>query len=148
MLVAAWTAQADVLELLLEAGADVNATDEAGATALLRAATFEEKVRLLVARGAQVRANSQLSTPLILAARKPGNSRTVRFLLDRGAEVNVTNLFGATALMAATAAGDVETVRMLLDAGAEVNAMPNLELRRFHLGRRSHRVDVGRLSRP
>ena len=89
---AALNADAAMLELLIKAGADVNATNQAGATALMRAATFEDKVRLLVAKGADVKARSHMgNNALILAARKPGNSRTVKFLLDRGADPNATN---------------------------------------------------------
>ena len=51
------------------------------------AATFEDKTRLLVAKGADVKARSCMgNAAIILAARKPGNSRTVKLLLDRGAD--------------------------------------------------------------
>lgn len=125
LMAAALNADTDVLELLLLAGADVNVTNQAGVTALMRAATFEDKTRLLVEKGAGVEARSRTgNSALILAARKPGNSRTVKFLLDRGADPNATNYFGATVLMAATAADDIATVRLLLDRGANVNAIP------------------------
>jgi ankyrin repeat protein/mono/diheme cytochrome c family protein len=117
----------EAVQLLLKAGADVQATNRAGATALLRAATFEEKAALLVAAGASVNARSALgNTPLHLAARKPGNHRTVRLLLDHGAQANATNMFGATPLMAAAAAGDLESARLLLERGADINARPNM----------------------
>src|SRR5262249_47318025 len=55
-------------------------------TALVRAATNHEKTRLLVDAGATVRVRTALgNTPLILAARRSGNSRTVQLLLDRPA---------------------------------------------------------------
>ncbi len=135
LMAAALYAGADVLKLVLNAGTDVNATNEAGATALIRAATSEEKARLLVAGGANVNAGSQLgNAALILAARKAGNSGTVKLLLDHGADVNATNLYGATALMAATAAEDESSVRLLLDHGADVNARPNMNTDGFIWG--------------
>jgi hypothetical protein len=127
LMVAALSGDATLLEMLLKAGANVNATNPARATALMRAAVFPEKVRMLVAHGADVRARSALgNSALILAARRPGNHRTVAFLLEHGAEVNVQNRFGATALMAAVAAEDAESVRLLLDRGADPNARPNM----------------------
>jgi ankyrin repeat protein len=117
-----------IVEMLIKAGSDVNAVNPARATALMRAATFQDKTRLLVAAGANVNARSRMgNTPLILAARRAGNSQTVTFLLDRGADANAANVFGATALMAATAAEDIDSVRLLLDHGADVNAKPKMD---------------------
>jgi ankyrin repeat protein len=128
LMAAALNGDAEVLGLLLEAGADVHATNEAGADALMRAATFEEETRLLVARGADVKARSRFgNTALLLAARRPGNSRALKLLLDRGADPNATNVLGATALMAAAAAGDVDSVLALIDAGADLNAKPAMD---------------------
>src|SRR5215468_4698477 len=59
----------EAVRLLLDKGADVNAKNAAGATALMWAATDLGKVRLLVERGANVNAASNLGhTALELAA--------------------------------------------------------------------------------
>jgi len=135
LMAAAWLADVGMLELLLKAGAEVSATNKAGATALMRATTVEDMTRLLVSKGAVVNARSQLNnSALILAARKPGNSRTVKLLLDCGAEANATNVFGTTAIMCAAAAGDMDSVRLLLDAGADINAKPNMNVDGFIFG--------------
>lgn len=128
LMAAALDADAAIVKRLLQAGAAVNATNAAGATALMRAATFEDKARLLVEAGADVRASSVLgNTALLLAARRPGNERTVRLLLERGADVNRANAFGATPLMAAAAARDLATVRLLLGRGADIDARPAMD---------------------
>lgn len=115
----------DSLRALLDHGAEVNATNARGATALMRAAYDPAKVALLLERGADVSQRSGFgTTALMLAARTSGSHRSVKALLERGADVNATNLFGATALMAATASGDLATVRLLLEAGADPNAHP------------------------
>src|SRR5262249_26087535 len=82
LILAAFYAGPECVALLLEKGADANAANQAGVTALVRAATNYEKARLLVAAGADVRVRTADlgNTPLILAARRPGNSRTVELL--------------------------------------------------------------------
>jgi ankyrin repeat protein len=114
------------VELLLERGASVNAANKAGVTALIRAATCYEKTRLLVDAGAKVRVRTAGlgNTPLILAARRARNSRTVKLMLQRGADATERNNAGISPLIAAAASGDLETVRLLLDAGANANDFP------------------------
>src|SRR5262249_22031243 len=65
------------------------------------------------------------NTPLILAARRAGNSRTVQLLLARGADVNDRNNGGISPIIAGAASGDIETVRSLLDAGANADDCPD-----------------------
>ena len=84
LILASFYASPKCVALLLEKGADANAANKAGVTALIRAATNYEKTRLLVDAGAKVRVRTADlgNTPLILAARRAGNSRTVKLLLD------------------------------------------------------------------
>jgi len=78
-----------------------------------------------VAAGASVRTRTALgNTPLVLAARRAGNSRTVKLLLDRGADATGPNAAGVGPVLAAAASGDPETVRLLLDAGAKPDEFP------------------------
>ena len=123
------------LRLLLERGAQVNATNAAGATALMRAAVDARKVALLLEHGAVVEARSGLgNTALLLAARPADSHRAVGLLLARGADVKATNWFGATALMAAAAGGDATSARLLIKHGADVNAQPGADHLAFILG--------------
>jgi ankyrin repeat protein len=66
------------------------------------------------------------NTPLILAARRPGNDRTVKLLLERGANAGEHNNVGVSPLIAGAASGDLETVRLLLDAGAKLDDLPGM----------------------
>ncbi|HMD47553.1 MAG TPA: ankyrin repeat domain-containing protein [Bryobacteraceae bacterium] len=113
---------APVLEQLLKKGADPNKANDAGATALIWAATDLEKIRVLVNHDANVNARSaDLRTPLMMAARRPGNSATVKFLLDHGANPNPNNrpdVEGAPLIDAANA-GDPASMELLLAKGAE-----------------------------
>jgi ankyrin repeat protein len=120
LILASFYAGPACVALLIEKGGDVNVANKAGVTALIRAATSYEKTRLLVAAGAKVRVRTALgNTPLILAARRAGNSRTVQLLLMHGADAAERNKAGVGPLLSAAASGDVETARLLLDAGAK-----------------------------
>src|SRR5262249_22720073 len=100
--------------------------NKAGVTALVRAATNYAKTRLLVDAGAKVgvRTADLGNSPLILAARRAGNSRTVRLLLERGADAAGRDNAGVSPLTSGAASGDLETVRLLLDAGAKADDFP------------------------
>src|SRR5579883_623078 len=128
LILASFYGSPECVELLIERGADVNAANKAGVTALIRAATSYEKTRMLLAAGANVQVRTALgNTPLMLAARRAGNSRTVQLLLKRGAEATERNNGGVSPILAGAASGDVVTVRLLLDAGAKVDDFPELK---------------------
>lgn len=123
------------MQRLIERGADVHATNFAGADALMRAAFDADKAALLLKHGAKAKTRSVLgNTALMLAARTANSHRTVEMLLEHGADPAATNNWGATALMAAAAGGDVESVRLLLSHGAPVNAQPGASHESFVLG--------------
>ena len=92
------------LEHLLACGADVNARNEDGVTALMRAsATGQlEIATVLIESGAHIdvqRADG--FTPLMLASFF-GHADVVKMLVGRGADLNATNKFGTSAEMWAT----------------------------------------------
>ncbi len=116
---------ASTLEGLLKQGADPNKRNDANATALMWAATNLDKTRLLLDHGADVNARSNdLRTPLMIAARTPGNATAVKLLLDRGANPN-PNAHPATEsspLIEAATAGDAASMELLMGSGADAKA--------------------------
>jgi ankyrin repeat protein len=104
---------------LLDAGADPNVRNEAGATALLWAVDDLAKTRLLLEHGADVNAKSlDGRTPLMVAAARAGSSAVLTVLLDKGADPNV-DLEGLTALSEAAYAADLPAMRLLIARGAD-----------------------------
>jgi ankyrin repeat protein len=118
----------DVVRALLQQGADVNAAQGDGMTALHWAALEGdlETAEMLLYAGANVHSSTRLGafTPLLLAA-KSGQAPMIEALLDAGADPNDATTNGTTALMFASAAGSVEGAQALLDRGAAVNATEN-----------------------
>ena len=90
----------DELRRLVEAGADVNAANDAGVTPLMNAGGMgnKEAVELLIQKGANVNHRTSGNyTPLMQAA-LVGNTEIVRILLDAGADPTVKDTGGRTAL--------------------------------------------------
>src|SRR6266513_2230857 len=114
---------AEVQKLLGE-GADANAKDNAGWTALIWAAYFgrTDTVRALLVKGADVNAKGDSGKTALMSAAVRGHTDTVRTLLEKGADVNAKSKAGRTALMSASDLGQLDTVRVLLEQGADVDA--------------------------
>lgn len=135
LMLAAVYSDVSCVKLLLERGAEVNVTNNAGATPLIRATFDYDKLHLLLHHGADVNSRSALGNSALMLAARPANShRAVGLLLSHGADAGATNKWGATALMAAAAGGDNASVRMLLKHGADVNAQSVADPVSFILG--------------
>ncbi len=109
---------------LLATGADVNAPQPDGATALHWAVHRQdvETARALIRAGADVGAANDLGvTPLLMACRRGQGGLAAR-LLEAGADPNAALPSGETPLMAAARAGSRAAVEALLERGAGVNA--------------------------
>ena len=117
----------EAVQLLIASGADVKAVNSSGVTALHWSPGEPRKARLLLDRGADVHARSQLGrTPLLVAASTNGTAETVGLLLERGADVNAADSIGVTPLIAAASVNDITVAKLLLAKGAEANAKANV----------------------
>ena len=111
------------LRTLLEGGADVNAPQVDGATALHWAVyrgDLETASRLVQARARVDAVNRVGVTPLAMAALY-GHPALVNLLLD-GADASATAPNGETMLMLAARSGNPEIIRRLLRAGVDPSA--------------------------
>jgi ankyrin repeat protein len=110
----------DLLEVAaqLKKGADPNAADRRGRTALHNAARGGSLpvMRLLISRGADIHAKDATGANAVTYAAESPNAEAVRFLLDAGATPD------ARALEAACTRGRKDSIVLLLDAGLPRNA--------------------------
>ncbi|WP_395095069.1 ankyrin repeat domain-containing protein [Armatimonas sp.] len=112
------------IQALLQRGAQVNAAQADGMTALHWAAHHGDLAtakRLLSAHADVSAANRYGVKPLSLAC-TTGNTELVELLLQAGADSNTTLLGGESALMTAARTGQVGPVRALLARKANINA--------------------------
>ena len=110
-----------IMETLIDAGADVTASNRRKATALHWALSDPMKVKLLLLHGAAIDARTvDGRTALHAAAMQPMGGRVVKLLLEVGADVDARSMTGNTPLFGAAAAG-LENTLLLLDHGANPN---------------------------
>jgi ankyrin repeat protein len=109
---------ARVVEMLLAAGAQVDAIDKTASTPLIYVGPRADIARVLIAHGADVNhANESSRTALIGAASFPD---TLEVLLDNGANPNHDPRIQVTPIL--LSAQNPELARLLIKAGANVNA--------------------------
>ncbi len=119
------TGDAAAVRTLLDRGADVDAAEPDGTTALHWAVHNEDLdvAARLVEAGAEVDATTRYGVaPLALAATN-GSPETLRMLLEAGADANRASGEGETPLMTVARTGVVPAVAVLLEHGAEVDAV-------------------------
>jgi ankyrin repeat protein len=122
LMYAAEIGSVEAMRLLIERGADVNAQNAFGSTALMWSVSDPAKVRLLLDHGAQVNTVARSGrTALIIAAFTNPSAEVVRLLLAKGAKVAVMDQRHVTPLNAATFGNDTATVRLLLETGADMD---------------------------
>ncbi len=115
----------EAVRTLIKGGADVNAAQGDGMTALHWASRNgdAELAQMLLFAGANVKATTRLGgyTPLLLAAEQ-GHAAVISALLAAGADAKAANALGTTALMMAASSGNATAVTSLVENGAEIEA--------------------------
>jgi ankyrin repeat protein len=129
LLVAHLSGQKAAVGALAAVGATLEATDEAGETALVWAAGLEHPVQLVRAAirgGADLNAASRTGETALMTAVRHRRRNVVRMLRLAGADLQAVDRDGWSALMFAVRAGDRKVVSSLLRAGANPNAQSTL----------------------
>ena len=134
---------------LLRGGANPNAIDRAGVTAILLSVSRKqaEIVKLLIEKGAKVEGFvfGPTETFPLVAASLNGSSEIVAELLNAGADVNRCGANGWNALMASSFLGQNDVVEILLRRGAEVDAIDKSGYTALMYAANSGHLDIARL---
>ena len=109
-----------IVQVLIDAGADVNDRDSYGQSLLMAATTRPEITKLLIAAKADVNIVNEYKIGPLAAAAEQGQLEVVKMLLAAGANVKQRDPTGGTALLVAVLRGYKDVVKTLIDAGADV----------------------------
>jgi ankyrin repeat protein len=114
----------EVVQLMLERGADINSRDAHNRTPLQRAASSGklDVARLLVDRGAEVEPPDRRGWTPLHSASRYGHLEISRILVDHGANVNARQSRRSTPLGLSARSGHLGIVKLLLEHGADINA--------------------------
>jgi ankyrin repeat protein len=125
---AAASGDAALVERLLDRGADPDAADQDGRTAVTHAAYggHARVVRLLVDAGADVDLQDATRANALLSTGETGYLDVLEEVLRGDPDLTRTNRFGGTALIPAADRGHVAVVRRLLDTEIDVDHVNDL----------------------
>jgi ankyrin repeat protein len=123
---AAFTKHFDIMKLLLQSGAKVDAPDHRGVTLLVSTGFFDPMVTtILLDAGADPNAADREGITALMKASSHGLKETVKLLIDHHASVNQKDMRGRNALMHAAASHYSTAMPLLLENGADVTARDN-----------------------
>lgn len=124
----------EIMRLLLQYGADVNACNYDGAAAVHFAASDGNTYRLQILSefNANLAISSTAGNPLHWAAGR-GHADAVQYLIDKGLPVNELSPKGLPAIVMAAAARSDESVCKFLDANADIGYILSGNLTVLHL---------------
>jgi len=131
-------AQPQIVELILEKGAEVNGIDKNGRSVFTAIALMEpfqrDKAELLIQHGADVNFVSEDGMSVLMCAMSTHNvycnpKEAVEFLIQYGADVNFINQDGLSVLVHALRNVPVELVKLLIEHGAKLDCQDTLLLK-------------------
>ncbi len=163
----------EIAQLLIEKGANIEAKDAYGSTALMYAARENaiDVAKLLIENGADINAKGSDGKTVLMHAKSSvdvakllinrgvkddlthvlfetaweSSSDVVKLLLDNGASVNARNADGYTVLMKVAAGNSIDVAKVLLKKGAKVTLVDNNGNTALHEAANYGRPNMSRL---
>ncbi|XP_065914617.1 uncharacterized protein [Dysidea avara] len=126
LMIAAEYNRQDVVKMLLNKGADLNARDEWERTPLMIAAEYnrQDVVKMLLNKGADLNARDERGRSALSIALWEGNEELAGALITAGADIKITDNAGNTMLMCAAEGGCTKVASDLLNTGSiDINAV-------------------------
>ncbi|CAH0047213.1 unnamed protein product [Clonostachys solani] len=122
LFIAAYKNYHTMVELLLDAGAEINTASNAGQTPLHIAAERGKRstVKLLCRRGADLNTKSNNGQNALDSALLNRHFKTAEVLISEGADLNSQNVLGRTALCFAIDKGLLDMAKLLINKGADI----------------------------
>ena len=123
---AAFAKHFDMMKLLLQSGAKVDAPDHRGVPLLLSTGFFDPMTTtILLEAGADTNAVDREGETALMKASGHGLKESVKVLIEHHADVNRKDVKGRTALMHAAAGYVSDAIPLLLENGADPNVRDN-----------------------
>ncbi len=125
---AAISGNLDIVRLLLENGAEVNAKTNGGdlpGVTPIHAAAFEGQTRiveLLLVKGADINAVTQSGYTPLRRSVDQGDLVMAKLLLEKGGNIETTDKYGLTLLHIVAQTDQIELAEFLIEKGVEINA--------------------------
>ncbi len=112
------------IEILLNAGADINYKDSNGFSVLMHAAANNkpDSVKLLIKRGVKLNEVNYYGMTALMCAAGKNSTECAELLINAGASVEAqAPLNGINAFMIAVGANNIDTAKLLIKKGANMN---------------------------
>lgn len=134
----------DIVQLMLDSGADVNLSSVESVTPLI-AASYSGNINiidLILSKHPNLEATDRLHKSALIYAAGMGHREAVKHLIDAGAKVDASYIDALTPLMWAAGQGHAETVKLLLDKGANPNLADDRGLTAFDIAQKNNQLDA------